>query len=132
MLATKGTGRPEGYPGPICTLYALASLGTLAAEVKRVLLRLFTRLGVDHELSYRHPAIVAGTRTLILMVMVLSRWVRMGCARLLCGHEDVPSWSGPRELVTPRGHFYVGMYCLTSLTSTQGILYTTFKVNVEV
>src|SRR5215203_1332082 len=33
---------------------------TTAAKVERVLLDLFACLGVDHELAYRYPAIVAG------------------------------------------------------------------------
>jgi hypothetical protein len=47
----KRTGHPKGYPGPGCTLYALASLRALAAEVKRELLCLLARLGVDHDLA---------------------------------------------------------------------------------
>src|SRR5215211_8435760 len=39
---------------------ALASLCAAAAEVLRELLRLLARLGVDHDLPYRHPAVVAG------------------------------------------------------------------------
>src|SRR5215210_1442751 len=34
----RGPGYPEGYPGPSCTLYALASLRAEAAEVKRIFL----------------------------------------------------------------------------------------------
>ena len=30
-------------------------------------------------------------------------WVHVGCARLLCGHEDVPSWSVPRGVSPPPG-----------------------------
>jgi hypothetical protein len=40
-----------------------------------------------------HPAIEAGTRTLQArvvsfygVVVIVSGWVRVGCARLLCGH----------------------------------------------
>jgi hypothetical protein len=50
-LLWSGSGHPEGYPGLVCTLYALASLRALAAEVKCVRLRLLARLGVDHELA---------------------------------------------------------------------------------
>jgi hypothetical protein len=73
------------YPGPVCTLYALASLRAAAAEVQRVLLRLLARLGVDHDLAYCYPAIVADVRTLVLVVVVLvfSGWVRVGCGRVL-------------------------------------------------
>jgi hypothetical protein len=67
----KGPGRPEGYPGPVCTLYALASLRALAAEVKRVLLYLLTRLRVESDLGYRYPAIVAGVGGLVRMILLL-------------------------------------------------------------
>src|SRR5215212_10062348 len=63
-----GPGHPEGCPGPGSTLYALASLRTLAAEVLRELLRLLARLVVDHELAYRYPAISAGVGALVLVV----------------------------------------------------------------
>jgi hypothetical protein len=37
-----------------------------------------------------YPAVYAGVGTLVLAVVLLGRWVRMGCARLLCGHEAFP------------------------------------------
>jgi len=42
--------------------------GAAATEVKRVLLCLLTRVAVDHEQSYRYPAIVAGVGALVLVV----------------------------------------------------------------
>ena len=78
---------PKGYPGPGCTLYALASLRAAAAEVKRELLSLLACLGIDHELAYRHPAIVAGVEELVLVVVILTGWVRVGCARLSSVHS---------------------------------------------
>jgi len=70
-----------------------------AAEVERVLLRLLTRLGVDHDLAYRYPAIVAGVGAFVLVVVVLTRsgWVRWWCARLSGVH-----W-GPFPLVRASG-----------------------------
>jgi len=84
----------------------LSAIRAAAAEVKRVLLRLLARLGVDHDLAYRYPAIVAGVGALAVVV-ILGRWVRVGCARLLCGHEAIPSWSGSREAATSSGPFFV-------------------------
>jgi hypothetical protein len=93
---------PEGYPGPVGTLYDLASLHALAAEVKRVLFYLFARLRVEGDLPYRHPAVVADAGALVLIlgiviaeivlamvaviagILILGGWVRVGCARLLC------------------------------------------------
>jgi hypothetical protein len=66
--------------------------GAAAAKVEREFFYLFTRLRVEGDLPYRHPAVVAGMGT--VLVLVLGRWVRVGCARLLCGHEVAPSWSG--------------------------------------
>ena len=77
--------------------------GAAAAEVKRVLLRLLARPGVDHDLAYCYPAIVAGVR----VVLVFSGWVRMGCARLLCGHEVPPRGPGPGVRQHLRGHFLI-------------------------
>jgi len=65
----------------------LSAIRATAAEVKRVLLRLLARLRVDHDLSKRYPAIVAGVGALVLVVVVLARWVRVGCARLSGVHS---------------------------------------------
>src|SRR5215213_11916168 len=78
-------GYPEGYPGHVSPLYTLASLRTPAAEVQRVLLCLLARLRVDHDLPYRHPAVVAGVGT--VLILVPSRWVRGVRGRLCSGHE---------------------------------------------
>jgi hypothetical protein len=67
----KRAGHPEGYPRPDCALYALASLRALAAEVKRDLLPLLARLGVDHDLAYCHPAAHAGVRAQTLEASVV-------------------------------------------------------------
>jgi hypothetical protein len=78
-ICAKGPGHPEGCPGLFCTLYALASLRATAAEVLRELLCLLARLGVDHDLAYRYPAIVAGVGVLVLVLVIpiLSGWVRV-------------------------------------------------------
>src|SRR5215212_4439898 len=78
----RGPGYPEGYPGPSCTLYALASLRAAAAEVKRVLLGLLARLGVEDDLRERYPAIVAGVGCFFRF----PRWVWFGCGRVI--HVD--------------------------------------------
>jgi hypothetical protein len=54
-----------------------------------------------------NPAVYAGVGAFVLVVVLLCGWVHVGCARLLCGHEVTPSWSGPRELRTPRGHILI-------------------------
>src|SRR5215218_2858549 len=99
MLATIGPGHPEEYPGPDRTLYALASLRALAAEVKRVLLRLLARLRVDHELAYRYPAIVADVRgfdLVVVEIMISGRWMRWVRSRLVSGHWRLTLlWSRP-------------------------------------
>ena len=45
-----------------------AFAGATTTEVERVLLRLLARLGVEDELAYRYPAIVAGVGVLVLVV----------------------------------------------------------------
>src|SRR5215217_2546180 len=51
-----------------------------ATEVERKLLYLLARLGVDHDLAYRYPAIVAGVGAFVLVVVV-------GCSR-----EGIAGW----------------------------------------
>src|SRR5215212_2507550 len=89
LLVIEGRS-PKGYPGHGRTLYALAPLRALATEVKRVLLRLLARLGVEGDLAYRYPAVVAGVGALEAGVMrlygvvvILRRWVRGMCAKLI-------------------------------------------------
>ena len=77
--------------------------GAAAAEVESVLLYLFACLRIDQDLSKRYPAVVAGVGVLVLVVVILGGWVRVGCARLLCGHEVAPSWSVPRGVSPPPG-----------------------------
>jgi DNA-binding SARP family transcriptional activator len=62
---------------------------------------LLARLRVDHDLPYRHPAIVAGVGALEAGVMrlygvvvILGGWVRVGCARLCGVHSEPPSSVG--------------------------------------
>jgi hypothetical protein len=63
-----------------------------AAKVKREFFYLFARLRVEGDLPYRHPAVVAGVRV-IMMIMIFSRWVRR-CARLVGVHRETPSSVG--------------------------------------
>jgi hypothetical protein len=65
-------------------------------------------LGLD-KAAKEHPAVHAGVGALeasvvrlYSVVVILSGWLR-GCARLLCGHEAIPSWSGSRGAPTPAG-----------------------------
>jgi hypothetical protein len=57
-----------------------------------------------------HLALYAGARTLQAnvvglygVVVILGRWVRVGCARLLYGHEVPPRGPGSGELPLLRG-----------------------------
>jgi hypothetical protein len=62
----------------------------LAAEVKRKLLYLLARLRVNRNLAYLYSAIVAGVEASfdIFVVVIFGGWLRVGYARVLCGHED--------------------------------------------
>jgi hypothetical protein len=48
-------------------------------------------------------ALKAGVMRLYGVVVFLGRWVRVGCARLLCGHWVHSLWSGAREAATSLG-----------------------------
>src|SRR5215217_989807 len=50
-------------------------------------------------------ALEAGVMRLYGVVVTFGGWVRVGCARLLCGHEAIPSWSVPRGVSPPPGLF---------------------------
>jgi|SRR5215211_5489539 hypothetical protein len=59
--------------------------------------RLFTGTGVLDKMPDVDDALVAGVGTLeagvvrlYSIVLILGGWVRVGCARLLCGHEAFP------------------------------------------
>ena len=74
----------------LSTSYASAA----AAKVEREFFYLFARLRVEGDLPYRHPAVVAGMGTLKAgvirlygVVLLLSGWVRVGCARLSSVHS---------------------------------------------
>jgi hypothetical protein len=88
----------------------LSVIRAAAAEVERELFYLFARLWIDHDLPKRHPAVVAGVGDsfAVLVVVILGGWVRVWCARLLCGHEVPLRGPGPGRYlaVSPRGHFF--------------------------
>jgi hypothetical protein len=54
----------------------LSAIRATAAEVHGELLRLLARLGVEDDLAYADPAVVAGVGALTLVV-ILSGWVRV-------------------------------------------------------
>jgi hypothetical protein len=85
----------------------------MAAEVKRVLLYLFACLVVDHELAYRHPAVVAGVWVILIL----------GCCgeRIACQRPGVYTVLTQRALsfgsglgVLPhrRGHLFINSYII--------------------
>src|SRR5215217_6667888 len=95
-------GRTAAHLRVDCTGPGLSAVLAAATKIECVLLYLLARLRVEGDLAYRYPAIVAGVGALVLVV-ILSRWVRVGCARLSGGHEASPSWSGPRGVSPPPG-----------------------------
>ena len=52
------------------------------------------------------------------VVLLLRRWVRVGCARLLYGHEGSSSWSGLRGVRPPAGPFLYLTTFILLYTST--------------
>src|SRR5829696_8436412 len=112
-------GRTAALLSADCTGPGLSAIRAAAAKVERVLFRLLARFGIDHDLSKRCPAIVAGVGALVLMVMVLGGWVRMRCARLCGVHSSVPTflWAGLRGVQPPAGPSLVCMsYILLQFT----------------
>ena len=83
----------------------LSAIRALAAKVKCVLLRLLTCPRVDHELTYRYPAIVAGVGAIIPILTCC----REGISRSgypLGVHSLFPFlWAGSRGVATPAGPF---------------------------
>jgi hypothetical protein len=74
----------------------------------------FSLLAVLVYVADEHPALKAGAGTLQTgvvslygVVVILSGWVRVGCARLLCGHEVPPRGPGSGVLLHLRGHFFI-------------------------
>jgi len=100
-------GYPEGYPGHVSPLYALASLRTTAT--RNGLEDLYHFAVLFDQIADEDDALAAGVGTLqagvmrLYGVVILGRWVRGMCARLI--HVNLlVRLAGPRELVTPRGH----------------------------
>ena len=96
------------WRSPILRVLAWASRAT-AAPVGG-----FSLLAVLVYVADEHPAIYAGAGArqasvvrLYGVVVILSRWVRVGCARLSRVHSSVPSflWTGLRGASPPAGPF---------------------------
>ncbi len=94
-----------GFPG--VGLPASFRAGAAAAPIR--CLSLFT---VFIDVADEHPTRVAGAGTLEArvvrlygVVVLLSGWVRMRCARLFGVHEAPSRGPGPGELLLSRGHF---------------------------
>jgi hypothetical protein len=66
-------------------------------------LDLFAVLALDH-VADEYPAVDTGVGALVLAVVILGRWVRVGCARLI--HVNLLSrLAGSRGAPTPAGPF---------------------------
>jgi hypothetical protein len=76
-----------------------------SAEVKRVLLRLLSRLVVDDDLANRYPAVVAGVGALVVVVVVMLRYTGGGHRGSLPFGLEVPVCFGRR-----RGLVFVCLY----------------------
>jgi hypothetical protein len=101
-------------PGPV-----LSAIRAAAAAVGR-----FPLFAVLVHIADEHPAVYADVGALVLVVVFLGRWLCVGCARLCVGHEVTPSWSGPRELVTPRGHLRCAKNYSTPVALPPLLVYT--------
>src|SRR5215211_5180234 len=98
-------------------------------------LSLFTGTGVLDKAPDEDDAIGAGARAQALesgvvrlygVVLLLSGWVRVGCARLLCGHEVPPRGPGSGVLLHLRGHLFIRRSRCTGFAQFMQMLYTSF------
>jgi transcriptional regulator with XRE-family HTH domain len=117
--------------------YLSSFFGATATEVQGELLRLLASLGIDNRLAYRHPAVVAGTGVLVLVVVAGSffgRWLSVGCARLI--HGGLPSrLSGLRGILggLPAGPFTLCPYTtLTARVLQVEFFYITIKLELQI
>jgi hypothetical protein len=88
----------------------LSAICAAAAEVKRVLLDLFARLGVEDDLAQRYPAVVAGVGALMIgsMVMLFGGWVWFRCGRVIHAADLlVRSVEPPESSDLAGGNLYV-------------------------
>src|SRR5215216_5701723 len=91
-------------------MLAASFVSAAAAEVNGVLLRLLTRLGGGHVLSYRYPAIVAG----VGVILFLSGWVRWWCGKVLhVNSSDL--LAGSRGVAAPAGPFFQRRHSINRL-----------------
>src|ERR687893_418733 len=67
----------------------------------------FSLLAVLVCVSDEYPAFEAGVVRLYSIVVILSGWVRVGCARLCCVHEAPPRGPGSGVFQHLRGHFFI-------------------------
>jgi hypothetical protein len=118
IFQTVWNGRPGGpLAGGTCIGYGvgLSAICATAAGHALVLddLAIKVVLGLDNA-AKEHPAVHASTGAQALkaaelrlysVIVIVCRWVRVGCARLLCGHEDTMPLRGPclGVLVAPPG-----------------------------
>src|SRR5215204_928902 len=100
-------GHHEAYPGPCYRSTALAAIRAAAAPVGG-----FPLLAVLVYVANKHPIIYAGAGTLQAsvvrlygVVVIVSGWVRVGCARLCSVHRGSSLWAGSRGVPAPAGPF---------------------------
>src|SRR5215204_72911 len=121
-MEASSAARSSVLKGGMSSLNVLSTLGTLFAAILPPSFATLTPLATNQDVyllaividhPQTDPSIVADMRSLEGSVMrlygvvvILSRWVR-GCARLLCGHEAIPSWSVPRGVGSIAGASYV-------------------------
>jgi DNA-binding Xre family transcriptional regulator len=87
---------------------------------------------VDEALYAGAGTLEAGVVRLYGVVVLLGRWVRVGCARLLCGHEVPPRGPGPGVLHHPRGHFRFDTHILTQVPTNIYKYGRIFPINYRV
>jgi hypothetical protein len=79
---------------------------TAAAEVGGVLFRLLASLGINRDLAYRYPAVVAGVGVVLAVMVSCCREGIAGWRYDVIVHSFSSSlWAGSRGALTPAGPF---------------------------
>jgi len=99
---------PKGYPGPGCTLYALASLRAAAAGNGLYDLGLFAGTGVLDKMADVDDATIACVGALqagvvrLYGIVVILGWVRGVCGRLMHVNTSSVLAAPPGSLIPPQ------------------------------
>src|SRR5215203_5825921 len=107
-----GASRPPSL-GSLVDAWAIgAGLSTIGAAPTRQRLDpldLFARLLIEGGVA----EVDVPVQTRVRVILFFGRWVRVGCARLLCGHGGFSLGPGPGRMLAAAGPFFVNSYIVS-------------------